>query len=215
MRRPTIALLTITTVFSWRARAAPPTIESRLAELARVLGCGDGASPDPERDPACLVALHWSEAKADPLPLGDTALVGLTVEVPDARAVGWRPVNVPAVGGFRVAAKTRKACEMDAYGDNEAQRAGLAAVKAPLLQAFHTLDAAVVVPAAIADEARERPAGAVKQLTRRGGSWTTRFQSAVALRQLGNRWFLIEERKGDSGLWISVFTSEMTVAKAP
>jgi hypothetical protein len=33
---------------------------------------------------------------------------------------------------------------------------------------------------------------------------------AVELRHLGKRWFLIETRKGDSGLWVSAFTADFT-----
>jgi hypothetical protein len=208
-----LAGLAVPCSFGWAKPAPRRTVELRLTELARVLRCGDASAPDdPERRVGCLVALNWNDAKADPLPVGDTPLVGGTLEFPDVRDEAWRPKTIPAVGGMRVAASRGRVCEMDMYADTDERRSAIVAVEAPLREAFTTLTAPLVVAPAIAEEARERVAHAPSPLRLRGDSWTTRFQGAVELRHLGKRWFLIEQRRGDSGLWVSAFTADFTVA---
>jgi hypothetical protein len=195
------------------AKAPRRSVEDRLADLSRALRCADpGAPDDAERRAACLVAMHWREATADPLPNGDTPLVGSTVEFPDVRGAAWRPIAIPAVGGMRVDKTGGRVCEMDMYAETTEQHEAITVVRAPLATAFASLTGPLVVPPAVAAEARERVAHAPSVLRRSGGSWVTRFQGDVSLRHLGRRWFLVETRRGDSGLWVSVFTDDFTVA---
>jgi hypothetical protein len=213
MRRAALACLLLIPAASAAKSSPKKTTAQRLADLASALHCGDSGIDEPDTHVACLVAQHWAEAKADALPNGDTLLVGGTVEFPDERAGDWHAKTIPAVGGMRVEAGNGRICENDMAADSAVDQAAITTVAPAIGAAFASLDAPLVVPPVVAQWARERVVTAPSRLVKKGNSWTTRFQSAVELRHLGKRWFLVEGRRGDSGLWISAFTAAFTVAR--
>jgi len=209
MRR--IVLLGLLVAFSATAEAKgkKDPRDAQLAELASAVGC---PSQDAPHRVWCVATDGWAKGKPTKIANGDHVLLGLTIELVAGESVEAAlsdhvSVSALALHVAKGKVKARLTNVVPESAEEQQMVAGAVAGLAGFLKGKAT---SAEVPKDLYDYLQTLPAGADHAAKKGKKGWTFKGASTAEVRKVGDLWVVIEVPAAKNGIWVSIFTEQLT-----
>jgi hypothetical protein len=198
------------------AAAAPaprPTIDgaaeriaARLGELATAANC---SQPDSAVRNWCLVAQGWAAGTAAELPVGGTALLGVTLTLGAEQTAAAALAEPPAISVLALRNEGGKATAQASTIDpsSPAEKDALAQAAFNLALVVKGQAESAAVPAPLVEFIGSLPGAASNPVVAGGGGWRFETPEPVELRRVGDAWVAVRLLPDDAaGLALTAYT---------